>query len=622
MSTSSKQPFNELNKPTPRSGLVAPVIPLAEPVDGLLTLDALQHPITATLPCWNEALPGDHYQLVWNRVPQGTVKDIANESPGSLLSLDIPMNLLLKEGIFQVAYVATNVRGGIGVTSPSTPIIIDRTPPGGSVLAPLLFPTSTLQGLHTHDLTNMADALVATVPNYFDAKWGDVIRSYWNGQAGPTHTVLAEELSSQIITISFDRSFLEQLNDGEVAVTYTVTDRAGNVSVLSQPAMLNLQIHNLPSDLLPPRVPQADDGLIDNADGRLGVRVEIPGYTHALAGDAITLVWGDVRMPEHLLTEAEVGQEPMFTLALAYASLAQAGDGLRDVYYEVRRNGQLLATSPSLNVQVFLTLPGPQDESPQTLVNEALAAPIIKGKSDNPNREDNLLDAGDYQLNADAVIAWHPDFKPCDQINLFWGTSTTPVVRPINQNDVQAASAVVMCVPQALISAEGVSQSIVVRYTVTHTGNPNTGYSPTQNVKVVSPAQLPGGESGLAAPIFLQADRYNTLEPVGSPNGTSVRVKPYRNMHVGDVLRLSFCGFDAWFDGERVAGSEVQLEQMISEQDTLEGCEFLIPATNLNAVHLGRAEARYSVRNAYGQANSLKADAYIDGRLPTVGCSV
>ncbi len=218
------------------------------------------------------------------------------------------------------------------------------------------------------------------------------------------------------------------------------------------------------------------------------------------------------------------------------------------------------------------------------------------------------------------MIAWHLDFKPCDQINLFWGTSTTPVVRPINHNDVQAASALVMCTPQALISTEGVCKSIAVRYTVTHPGNPNTGYSPTQSVKVVSPAQRPGGESGLPAPLFVQADRYNTLEPVGSPNGTSVQVKPYRNMRVGDVLSLSFCGFDAWFDGERVAGSEVQLERVISEPETLAGCEFLIPEANLNAVHLWRAEARYSVRNAYGQAHSLKADAYIDGRAPAAAC--
>lgn len=42
MSTSSKQILSELNQPTPRSGLVAPVIPLADPVDGLLTLEALQ----------------------------------------------------------------------------------------------------------------------------------------------------------------------------------------------------------------------------------------------------------------------------------------------------------------------------------------------------------------------------------------------------------------------------------------------------------------------------------------------------------------------------------------------------------------------------------------------------
>lgn len=335
--------------------------------------------------------------------------------------------------------------------------------------------------------------------------------------------------------------------------------------------------------------------------------MHIPGYHHAAAGDGITLLWGGVTLPEHVLSEADIGQAPMFALTLAYASLAQAGDGALDVRYEVRRNGQLLATSASLNVQVFVTLPGPQDASPDTLINEALAAPAIKGKSDNANRQDNFLDEDDYLLNADAVIAWREDFKRCDQINLFWGTAITPVMRSINQYDVDAATDIVMSVPNALITDEGVCKAISVRYTVTHPANPNASYSPTQLVAVVCRTQLPGGESGLAAPLFIQADRYNTLEPVGSPNGTMVSVKPYRNMRAGDLVALSFSSFDALLGGEPVVASAITLEQLVGENEALKGCEFKIPAAHLLAIAL---------ENRYGQATSLKADAYVDGRQP------
>lgn len=123
-----------------------------------------------------------------------------------------------------------------------------------------MFPPSASQGVSAVDLANMGEVLVATLPGYFDAKGGDTVRSYWAGQLGPIHTVRAEELAAQHVTFSFDRSFLNQLADGEVAVTYTVTDRAGNLSVLSQPATVKLQLNNLPSHLLPPMIPQAADG--------------------------------------------------------------------------------------------------------------------------------------------------------------------------------------------------------------------------------------------------------------------------------------------------------------------------------------------------------------------------
>lgn len=53
------------------SKLKQPLIPQAEPVDGLLTLEALQQPIFIHLQAWGVFESGDSYQLTWNRKPWG-----------------------------------------------------------------------------------------------------------------------------------------------------------------------------------------------------------------------------------------------------------------------------------------------------------------------------------------------------------------------------------------------------------------------------------------------------------------------------------------------------------------------------------------------------------------------
>lgn len=377
------------------NGLVRPTIPGTDPVDGLLPVAHFGTPLNLHLAVWEEALPGDAYQLEWNGMLKGPSKIItATEKPGDPLILDIPSFVWEQEGTHLVRYVATDTGGGLSNPSPSAPLIIDRTAPGGPLLSPLIFPV-LVQNLSHQDIVNLGGVLTARLPGYFDAKWGDVVRTYWDAQAGPTHTVRAEDLTASHIDLSFDQTFLEQLADGEVQVTYTVTDRAGNVSVASEPSSIKLNFHNLPSDLLPPVVPQAQDGLIDNADARHGVQVQIPSYTHAQPGDVVRISWSNMLLGEHALTAEQVAQTPLLTQSVPYATLIEAGDGNLPVNYQIIRDGQVQATSPNLEVKVQIRLPGPQDASPETLINESLAAPVIKGKSDHPNRDDNLIDEDD-----------------------------------------------------------------------------------------------------------------------------------------------------------------------------------------------------------------------------------
>jgi hypothetical protein len=603
-----------------RSFLAQPLIPSSDPIDGLLTLEKLAQPVVMTFPVWNEAYPGHTYQLTWNEILTSEKKSITTEKPGDPLSLTIPSGLLVNDGTYQVGFGAINELGGQIAYSREIPLIVDRTPPGGNLLAPLLLDPNQLP-LTAESLTIANNVLTARLPSYFDAKWGDVVRTYWGDQPGPERTLTAEELGGSNIVFTFERSFLEQLVDGDILVTYTVTDRAGNLSIVSEPALLRLQLRNYPQGLLAPVVPQANDGMIEHNDARHGVQVQIPQYGNAQAGDVIVLNWGGVALAGQVLTEAATLQPVVLSIIVPFDTVQTAGDGATKVLYEVHRDNQLRGTSPVCVVNVFVTLPGPQDPMPATLINERLAPPQIRGKSDNTNRLQNFLDEDDYLLNADAVIPWQDGFKACDQIHLYWGSWPLPVVRSLDQNDVDAAADLAICIPNALIAGEGVGRAIPVHYTVTHGGNPNTSRSSTQLVRVVRRAQLPGGECGLTGAIFNQADDTHTLRLPAVAEGTTVSIKPYRNMSTGDRLALTLSGFDQWVDGQPMEAASLVLTNTLDDFQILNGIVFNVPKALLEHFSTGRLEAKYRIENDYGIAWSLKSDVYVDRRTPQEACA-
>jgi hypothetical protein len=69
----------------------------------------------------------------------------------------------------------------------------------------------------------------------------------------------------------------------------------------------------------------------------------------------------------------------------------------------VTQAGPIEGISLATLVQVAVALPGPQDPQPETPDTENMPAPLIKGKSQNINHQDNWLDEDNYLLNADAV---------------------------------------------------------------------------------------------------------------------------------------------------------------------------------------------------------------------------
>ena len=212
--------------------LAIPFVPAAAP-DGLISLADSQDDITVLLEVWLSSDPGDTYQLLLDGNPVGPIKALPDPAPeeGAELMLTLAREYLEQDGIYRVAYRATNVLGQTSANSDSVPIRIDRTAPGAALLAAVVFPSEPF-----------ADEVTGLVPGYAGMEQGDVIQTLCNKAQGPIHVVQADELTLRPIEITFKREFLQSVGTENVTIEYFVTDRAGNESIVSLPVELFLQL--------------------------------------------------------------------------------------------------------------------------------------------------------------------------------------------------------------------------------------------------------------------------------------------------------------------------------------------------------------------------------------------
>lgn len=203
----------------------APVIPAAEE-DGLIKLSNLTEAVVVEIPRWTNMERQDICQLVLNHEYVGDKIVITAPESNEKIRLTIPLHKLQKEGNYTVNYVITGFPGGIPAFSRTTTIRIDRTAPGATLLAPMIFPLIDF------------DNLVAHIPGYTDMAAGDTLQTLCNRVQGPAYRVGNDDLNTQPIQISFSREFLQNLGNPQIEFTYRVTDRAGNQSNLAWPVTL------------------------------------------------------------------------------------------------------------------------------------------------------------------------------------------------------------------------------------------------------------------------------------------------------------------------------------------------------------------------------------------------
>jgi hypothetical protein len=220
--------MNDMNvrEPIPLPPAVVP----AAYEDGLLKTADLNSPIAVEVEIWPAAETGYTVRLDLDGVPVTEERVItATDKPGDTLTLDLSAEHLVGEGVHTLEYRIYSPNTTVEVFSPSTPLIVDRTPPGAALLAPMMLPNASFGPRAT-----------ALVPAYFGMEAGDTIQTLCNGVPGPAHTVQAEELSLRPVQIDFEEDFLRGLAAQHVVIDYTVTDRAGNESIRAVPVTLSL----------------------------------------------------------------------------------------------------------------------------------------------------------------------------------------------------------------------------------------------------------------------------------------------------------------------------------------------------------------------------------------------
>lgn len=208
-----------------------PLVTKADPIDGLLQTGDLTRPVPVEIIIWDGARSGYIVQLRLDGELIDVPVVVGDQKPGDTVQLQLSEHLLCESRSYSLSYQATNNINGVTRESPAAALKVDRTKPGATLLAPLIFPTATF-----------GDQLIGLLPGYAGMEPGDVIQTLLNGVEGPAHRVQAEELTLRPVEIAFSREHLQAHAAETVSVEYFVTDRAGNVSITSLPTQVSVKL--------------------------------------------------------------------------------------------------------------------------------------------------------------------------------------------------------------------------------------------------------------------------------------------------------------------------------------------------------------------------------------------
>lgn len=206
--------------------LPPPTVPVAEH-DGLIKIQDLANPIEVRIPIIDLAAHSDLYCICIDGIQTSIHRELGYPVPTDYLTLSIPASQFAADGTFNISYTHQPIPSGTETQSPPTAIRLDRTPPSGTSLGPIVF------SAHSPD-----DKCEGFIYPYAGMETGDSIQTLCNGAPGPAYKISEANFNGDPVKIIFDKYKPEEPGTASVRVTYYVTDRAGNRSIESQSSEL------------------------------------------------------------------------------------------------------------------------------------------------------------------------------------------------------------------------------------------------------------------------------------------------------------------------------------------------------------------------------------------------
>jgi len=465
---------------------------ITDPADGTLHKDVIARGqgLSLQIPLWHnhaqlpgqfdvldlEWAPGDSagggdFELVDSHPFEGPV------DPASFpLTVHIPPQFLRPDGAYRLRYSVMTWNGEVASCEP-VPIRCDSEPPFGSADPP---PPGIPAEPITDDYLGLNPQGVAwTLPGYTDVAPGDVVDFWWtwslpdDPDSVPFESVPVSEAPA---TVHVPAEVVQATGDGGCYLSYRVRDKAGNVSRTAH-ARLAVALGPLPTNLPPPRVPSADDGVVSLDDAVAGVYVVIDAFDNPKPTDRLEVAWGGT-----WLGESTLGVEPHFPLMLAVPRQV-----LRDTYgaaegavptqvaYRVKR-GDLSFDAPAIMVDVDFSHAGPELPDWPELVNPELSAPRVFGAVSN---QLNVLSRADDGQAAAVRFDLYAPLHAGERLEFYWyGTLVPEATYTVAEAD-QPCEQREVSIPWAVIAEVGNHPQLPVYYRVRAPDSPNHVRSPT-----------------------------------------------------------------------------------------------------------------------------------------------
>lgn len=372
-----------------------------------------------------------------------------------------------------------------------------------------------------------------TIPSYNDEQGKDTFKLKF-GTVGDFF--ITGEVTGTPQEVLIPDSMFRALGDGNQAITYWLYDRAGNESKSALTVLLPVLLSPQPGTLLPPLVPAANP-VIELADARAGVDINIPDYPNAQRNDRIDIYASEPAGVNPVLLKTIY--YPTLTSSLSYAELAAPGDVYStQINYTVTRGTTQPKRSPYTPVLVDLSTAGPVNPEKPNPVNPLLEKPRVFGAV---SATLDTLTPADRNQPADARLNLYRPLVAGEVIRLYYGGLADHVAEYVVTAADQSDQEKTLVIPWSIIAQVG-NGTIPVFYRIFKN-------STAANYQQSPPAQVVVSVSiveGLTAPAFTGAAATATIIncAIKPWEGLNVRITDAVNLEVNDTVELHWVMHD------------------------------------------------------------------------------